>query len=109
MNLLLKLSVELIDADANYETVQYPCYPKCPEYHHNSSQVYCSRMALRNIPNNEIKYKSVVELLQLADSVNFGIGARCGRLHWVYTHANVFQGGTWYTLLLTDSCMDRLV
>jgi hypothetical protein len=102
-------SVELIESTADYEAVQYPRYPKCHEYHYQSGQVNCSHIALKNIPDDGIKYHSVVDELEPTEILWHGVGTICGRLHWLYTVVKVSQGGKWYTVLLTDSCIDRLL
>jgi hypothetical protein len=96
------------ESTASYETVMFPDYPRCREYHLRTGQHQYTHMKLQDIRDDGVKYKSVIERLELTDILYQGLGSVCGRLHWVYIFVKVYQDG-WHTALLTDGCIDRLL
>jgi hypothetical protein len=103
-------SLETVEDTADYETIQFSSrHPKCTEYHLETGQLTCKRLALGDIPNDGKKYKTVIKELELMNILDHGRGTRCGLLHWLYTFVRVSQDGKLFTVMLTDSCIDRLL
>jgi hypothetical protein len=87
----------------------YPEHPICKEYHFRSGQYNYTHKKLADITDDGLKYKTVVSQLELTEILDSAIGLRCGHLHWLYTYVKVFQDDGWHTVMLTDSCIDRLI
>jgi hypothetical protein len=101
-------SCESDESTASYETIIYPEHPHCKEYHLQTGQYSYTYKDLRDIPEDGLKYKTIIRSLELTEILDRGIGAQCGRLHWLYTSVKVYQDG-WHTVMLTDGCIDRLI
>jgi hypothetical protein len=96
-------------ANESFESMFYREHPICKEYHHRTGQFRFDYCNLRDIPENGLKYKCLVDQLELIERLDRGIGKQCRRWHWKYTFVKVFQDETWHTVLLTDGCIDRLI
>jgi hypothetical protein len=106
--ILSSSSCESEDSTASYETIIYPEHPHCKEYHLQTGQYSYTYKDLRDIPEDGLKYKTIVRSLELTEILDRGVGTQCGRLHWLYTTVKVYQDG-WHTVMLTDGCIDRLI
>jgi hypothetical protein len=102
-------SSERDKANESFESMFYREHPICQEYHYRTGQFRFDYCNLRDIPEDGLKYKCIVDQLELTERLDRAIGKQCGHWHWKYTFVKVFQDGTWHTVLLTDGCIDRLI